>query len=79
MWSKNGGLILKEKRVFCYVKKTLQEFLKLHSFAEKCEEYKKSPCNTDLLGIFMMDESGKTSRMQRDTHCSMFVILLDVC
>lgn len=79
MWSKNGGLILKAKKVFCYVKKTLQEFLNWHSFAEKCEEYKKSPCNPDLLGIFMMDESGKTSRMQRDTHFSMFVILLDVC
>ncbi|PFX11902.1 hypothetical protein AWC38_SpisGene24223 [Stylophora pistillata] len=40
--SKNGDVILKAKRVFCYhsVKKTLPEFLKRPGFAEKCEEFR---------------------------------------
>ena len=50
--SKHGELILKEKRVFCYcsVKKTLQEFLKLPGFSEKCEQYKKHPQDPNFLG-----------------------------
>lgn len=48
---KHGELILKA-RVFCYrsVKKTLQEFLKRPGFADKCEQYKKSPQDPNLLG-----------------------------
>ena len=40
------------KRVFCYcsVKKTLQEFLKLPGFSEKCEQYKKRPQDPNFLG-----------------------------
>ena len=50
--SKNGDLILKAKRVFCYrpVKKTLEEFLKRPGFGAKCEEFKKEPQNPELLG-----------------------------
>lgn len=50
--SKNGDLILKAKRVFCYrpVKKTLEEFLKRPGFGEKCEEFKKEPRDPELLG-----------------------------
>lgn len=50
--SKNGDLILKAKRVFCYrrVKKTLKEFLKRPGFGEKCEEFKKEPRDPELLG-----------------------------
>lgn len=50
--SKHGELILKAKRVFCYrsVKKTLQEFLKRPGFADKCEQYKNSPRDPNLLG-----------------------------
>ena len=50
--SKHGELILKAKKVFCYrsVKKTLQEFLKRPGFADKCELYKKSPRDPNLLG-----------------------------
>ena len=50
--SKNGDLISKAKRVFCYrpVKKTREEFLKLPGFGEKCEEFKKEPRDPELLG-----------------------------
>ena len=49
--SKSGELILKAKRVFCYcpVKKTLEEFLKRPGFGEKCEEFKQSSQDPDLL------------------------------
>ena len=50
--SNHRELILKAKRVFCYrsVKKTLQEFLKRPGFSDKCEQFKKCPRDSNLLG-----------------------------
>ena len=77
--SKHGELILKAKRVFCYrsVKKTLQEFLKRPGFSEKCEQYKKCPWDPNFLGDIY--ESGRISRVQKESPSLMPPIHLDAC
>ena len=78
--SKHRELILKATRVFCYcsVKKTLQEFLKLPGFSEKYEQYKKRPQDPNFLGDIydgMMEESGRISRVQKESSSLMPQIL----